>query len=126
MGGYMMKQRKLAGIVLSAVLAADVLAGCGSSSTSSGSGGDAKGGTIKIGANLELSGNVASFGQSAKEGIELAIEEINKKGIDGKKLQLVTVDNKSDAAEATNGAIKLASQDKVVAMIGAATSTNTL
>lgn len=107
---------------MSFMVAAGVLAGCNSSASGDGE----KGGDIKIGANLELSGGVASYGQSAKEGIELAIEEINKKGINGKKLKLVTVDNKSDAAEATNGALKLATQDKVVAMIGAATSTNTL
>ncbi|MCM3726781.1 ABC transporter substrate-binding protein [Neobacillus cucumis] len=117
-----MRKRKLAGIFMSFMVAAGVMAGCNSSASSDGE----KGGTIKIGANLELSGGVASYGQSAKEGIELAIEEINKKGIDGKKLELVTVDNKSDAAEATSGALKLATQDKVVAMIGAATSTNTL
>jgi branched-chain amino acid transport system substrate-binding protein len=117
-----MRKKKLAGIFMSFMVAAGVLAGCNSSA-----GTDAKeGSTIKIGANLELSGGVASYGQSAKEGIELAIEEINKEGIDGKKLKLVTVDNKSDAAEATSGALKLATQDKVVAMIGAATSTNTL
>jgi len=119
-----MGKRKLAGVFMSFMVAAGVMAGC-NSSTSGGDGGD-KGGTIKIGANLELSGGVASYGQSAKEGIELAIEEINKKGIDGKKLELVTVDNKSEAAEATSGALKLATQDKVSAMIGAATSTNTL
>ncbi|MED4227956.1 ABC transporter substrate-binding protein [Neobacillus cucumis] len=117
-----MKKRKLTGIFMSFFVAAGVLAGCNSSASTDGE----KGGTIKIGANLELSGGVASYGQSAKEGIELAIEEINKKGIDGKKLELVTVDNKSDAAEATSGALKLATQDKVSAMIGAATSTNTL
>ncbi|TWD99560.1 amino acid/amide ABC transporter substrate-binding protein (HAAT family) [Neobacillus bataviensis] len=117
-----MRKRKLAGIFMSFMVAAGVMAGCNSSASSDGE----KGGTIKIGANLELSGGVASYGQSAKEGIELAIQEINKKGIDGKKLELVTVDNKSDAAEATSGALKLATQDKVVAMIGAATSTNTL
>ena len=117
-----MRKKKLAGIFMSFMVAAGVLAGCNSSASS-----DAKeGSTIKIGANLELSGGVASYGQSAKEGIELAIEEINKKGIDGKKLELVTVDNKSDAAEATSGSLKLATQDKVVAIIGAATSTNTL
>jgi branched-chain amino acid transport system substrate-binding protein len=117
-----MRKRKLAGIFMSFMVAAGVMAGCNSSAS-----GDGKGeSTIKIGANLELSGGVASYGQSAKEGIELAIEEINKKGIDGKKLKLVTVDNKSDAAEATSGALKLATQDKVVAMIGASTSTNTL
>lgn len=107
---------------MSFMVAAGVLAGCNSSAS-----GDAqKSDKIKIGANLELSGGVASYGQSAKEGIQLAIEEINKEGINGKKLELVTVDNKSDAAEATSGALKLATQDKVVAMIGASTSTNTL
>ena len=117
-----MRKKRLAGVFMSFMVAAGVLAGCNSSTSGDGE----KDGTIKIGANLELSGGVASYGQSAKEGIELAIEEINKEGINGKKLELVTVDNKSDAAEATNGALKLATQDKVVAMIGAATSTNTL
>jgi branched-chain amino acid transport system substrate-binding protein len=119
-----MRKRKMAGIFMSFMVAAGVMAGCNSSASSSNDG--EKGGTIKIGANLELSGGVASYGQSAKEGIELAIQEINKKGIDGKKLELVIADNKSDAAEATSGALKLATQDKVSAMIGAATSTNTL
>ncbi|NYE06117.1 branched-chain amino acid transport system substrate-binding protein [Bacillus niacini] len=117
-----MRKKKLAGIFMSFMMAAGVLAGCNSSSTS----GEKDGETIKIGANLELSGGVASYGQSIEEGLKLAIEEINKEGIDGKKLELVTFDNKSDAAEATNGAIKLISQDKVSAIIGAATSTNTL
>ena len=107
---------------MSFMVAAGVLAGCNSSASGDGEKSD----KIKIGANLELSGGVASYGQSAKEGIQLAIEEINKEGINGKKLELVTVDNKSDAAEATSGALKLATQDKVVAMIGASTSTNTL
>ncbi|QCJ44956.1 ABC transporter substrate-binding protein [Bacillus sp. S3] len=123
-----MRKKKVAGIFMSFMLAAGVMAGCGSTSSSSSSsnGGDSdKGGTIKIGANLELSGGVASYGQSIKEGIDLALEEINKEGIDGKKLQLVPFDNKSEAPEAINGATKLISQDKVVAIIGAATSGNT-
>jgi len=105
--------------VLGASLVIGLLAGCASNSAS--------GGTIKIGANLELSGGVASYGQSIAEGIDLGVEEINKNGgIDGKKIEIVKVDNKSDAAEATNAAIKLTSQDKVSAIIGAATSGNTL
>lgn len=123
-----MKKRKLASIFLSLSLAAGVMAGCGGSNESSG-GGDGgsedKGGTIKIGANLELSGQVASYGSSIAQGLELAIEEINKEGIDGKKIELVKVDNKSEASEATNGALKLISQDKVAAIVGAATSGNT-
>lgn len=118
-----MRKKKLAGIFMSFMMVAGVLAGCGGAASTSG---EKDGETIKIGANLELSGGVASYGQSIEEGLKLAIEEINKEGIDGKKLELVTFDNKSDAAEATNGAIKLISQDKVSAIIGAATSTNTL
>ena len=123
-----MKKKKLAGVFLSLSLVAGALAGCsGDSKTSSSSGGSSKSGdTIKIGANLELSGGTASFGQSAADGLQLAIDEINKEGIDGKKLEIVKVDNKSDAAEATSGSIKLVSQDKVVAVVGSATSTNTL
>jgi branched-chain amino acid transport system substrate-binding protein len=117
------RKKKLAGIFMSFMMAAGVLAGCGGSASTSG---EKDGETVKIGANLELSGGVASYGQSIQEGLKLAIEEINKEGIDGKKLELVTFDNKSDAAEATNGAIKLISQDKVSAIVGAATSTNTL
>ena len=118
-----MKKRKLSAILMSIVLSVGVMAGCSGDKSDSGSKDEE---TIKIGANLELSGGVASYGQSIEEGLELALEEINKEGINGKKLELIKVDNKSDAAEATNGAIKLANQDKVVAMIGSSTSTNTL
>ncbi|MGM9926780.1 MAG: ABC transporter substrate-binding protein [Bacillus sp. (in: firmicutes)] len=123
----MKKKKKLAGIFLSMSLMAGVLAGCSGSdqSNSDGSSGEEKGETIKIGVNLELSGGVASYGQSILEGVELAVEEINKEGIDGKEIELVKVDNKSEASEATNGALKLISQDKVSAIIGAATSGNT-
>jgi branched-chain amino acid transport system substrate-binding protein len=119
-----MRKRKVAGILASLLVTAGVMAGCGSASTSGS--GDSSSKAIKIGADIELSGGVASYGQSVKEGVDLAFDELNKKGINGKKLELVPVDNKSDAAEATNGAIKLVSQDKVSAIIGASTSTNTL
>jgi branched-chain amino acid transport system substrate-binding protein len=125
-----MKKKKVTGILLTLMLSAGLMAGCGGGTKDTAApsgGGAASGGTIKIGANLELSGGVASYGQSASEGIDLAIEEINKNGgINGSKLEVVKADNKSDAAEATSSAIKLVSQDKVAAIIGAATSTNTL
>lgn len=120
-----MKKKKVASIFASLLVAAGVMAGC-SSTTSGSSSSSNDGGTIKIGENLELSGGVASYGQSIEQGVQLALDEINKKGVNGKKLELVKVDNKSDAAEATSGAIKLVSQDKVSAIIGAATSTDTL
>lgn len=118
-----MKKRILGYSVLSVSLLAGLLTGCGAAGSKSGNSGD----VIKIGANLELSGAVASYGQSIAQGIELGAEEINKNGgINGKKIELIKVDNKSDAAEATNAAIKLTSQDKVAAIIGAATSGDTV
>jgi branched-chain amino acid transport system substrate-binding protein len=118
-----MKKTKWAKMFMASTLLAGVLAGCGTKDAS-GAGASSK---IKIGVNLELSGAVASYGESLEKGIDLAVAELNKKGgVEGKKIQLVKVDNKSDAPEATNGAIKLTSQDKVTAIIGAATSGDTV
>ncbi len=78
---------------------------------------------IKIGINYELTGEVATYGQSSVEGIELAIEQINNAGgIDGKKIAPFKYDNKSDPAEATSLVTKLMTQDKVLAVLGPATT----
>lgn len=82
--------------------------------------------TVKIGVNLELSGKVSAYGNAELEGIKLATKEINKNGgINGKKIQLVSKDNKSDTAEAASVATSLATKDKVTAIIGPATSGST-
>ena len=84
-----------------------------------GCGGEKSADTIKIGANLEMTGGSATYGISSKNAIELAFKDINDKGgINGKKLELIVADNKSEAAEATNAMQKLVSQDGVVAVIG--------
>ncbi|WP_223594347.1 ABC transporter substrate-binding protein [Neobacillus bataviensis] len=115
-------KKKWAKTFMASALLAGVLAGCSAPKENAGGGK-----TIKVGVNLELSGGVASYGESLKKGIDIAVAEINKKGgVDGKKIDLVKVDNKSEAAEATNGAVKLTSQDKVTAIIGAATSGDTV
>lgn len=111
-------KKTLAGLV-AAIAGLALIAGCSSGTT-----GDASS-TIKIGLNYELSGAVATYGQASVQGIELATEEINAAGgINGKKIELVKYDNKSEGAEATTLATKLMSSDKVVAVIGPATSGN--
>lgn len=81
------------------------------------------GDTIKVGVNLELTGTVAAYGNAENNGIKLAVQEINKAGgVDGKKIELVTKDNKSENAEASTAATNLAIQSQVNAMIGPATS----
>lgn len=107
--------KRIVSIMLMAVMAVTLLAGCG--------GPAANANEIKIGINYELSGGVATYGQSSVEGIEMAIEEINAAGgINGKKIVPVKYDTKSEPAEATTLATKLMTQDKVVAVMGPATS----
>lgn len=121
--------KRFASLFLASSLIVGALAACSNEGTTTESGGSSSESSdvIKIGANLELSGPVASYGSSIGNGAELAIEEINAAGgIDGKKVELVKVDNKSDNAEATNAAIKLTTQDKVTAMIAPATSGNVI
>ena len=120
-----MRLRKFAGLFAISTLAVGLLAGCGADENvgSDSAGGSEEGDTIKIGVNLELSGPVASYGTSEAAGIDLAVEEINAAGgIDGKEIKIVKVDNKSDNAEATGAATRLTDQEKVIAIIGAATS----
>lgn len=110
------------------VLTVAPLAGCGEKKENSASGGDASsGGSIKIGANFEMTGGQASFGNSSMKGLKLAVKEINAAGgVLGKQLELVQADNASKSEEATRAAQKLISNDKVIALIGPVTSTNTL
>ncbi len=89
--------------------------------------GDQSSDTIKIGANLEMTGSNATFGQSATNGAKLAIKQANEKGgVLGKKLELVVADNKSEAAEAANSMQKLISQDKVAAIIAPIASSSVM
>ncbi|MFM2488149.1 ABC transporter substrate-binding protein [Enterococcus avium] len=99
-----------------------LLGACGSPKASD-SGGSDNAKTIKIGGNFELSGAVAAYGEAENEGVKLAVEEINKDGgIDGKKIEYVSKDNKSDNNEAASVAANLTTKDEVVAIVGPATS----
>ena len=105
-------------------LAALVLVGCNKSpDVTANATGTTIGDTLKIGVNLELTGSVAAYGNAEKNGINLAVEQISKAGgVDGKKIEVITKDNKSENAEASTAATNLAVQSQVNAMIGPATS----
>ena len=108
------KSLRLACAVLGATLLSSVFAGCGSKES---------GDTIKVGANFELTGNVANYGNATIEGLQLAIDEANEAGgINGKKIELVSVDDKSEAAESINAATKLIADDDVKVIVGPATT----
>lgn len=75
--------------------------------------------TIKIGHLDSITGPGAAAASSIVNGLELAVEEINAAGgINGRKLEVITVDDGSDMGKATAGATKLVEQDKVVAILG--------
>ena len=79
--------------------------------------------TIKIGGVFPLSGPVAVYGIEAKNGIELAIEEINAAGgVNGKMLELVGEDDEGSPEKSVNVYKKLVTKDKVEYIIGSLTS----
>jgi branched-chain amino acid transport system substrate-binding protein len=77
--------------------------------------------TVKIGANLEMTGSVAAYGQMINEGVELIMDIVGTEVL-GKQVEYVLVDNKSDKVEAANAATRLIDKEKVVAIIGPAIS----
>lgn len=109
------------GMLLAAAIA---LVACGKSpDVTSNAEGTKIGDTIKIGVDLELTGPVSAYGSAEYDGIKMAVDEINKAGgVDGKKLELIAKDNKSENAEASTAATNLAVQSQVNAIIGPATS----
>ncbi len=89
-------------------------------------GGDT-GDTIKVGVYGDLTGQTSSFGQSTKNGIQLAVDEINAAGgVNGKKIALVIEDDQGRPEQAKTVVSKLVNQDKVVALLGEVASTNSL
>lgn len=79
--------------------------------------------TIKIGGVAPLSGSVAVYGVECKNGIDLAIEEINAAGgISGKKLEFVCEDDEGSPDKTVNAFKKLITKDGVKYVIGSLTS----
>jgi len=119
--------KKLLAMALATVIAAGMVTGCASKSNSSdgsatGSSAPASGEALKLGVLAPLTGEVSVYGVAAKNGIELAIEEINKAGgILGSQIELMIEDEKGDVSEAVNGYNKLMSKG-MVALLGDVTS----
>jgi len=91
--------------------------------------------TIKIGVIYPLTGNAAPAGNSAKDAVELGLEIVNGlhpelKGLPlaetaglpnlgGAKIELISADHQGNPSVGQNQTLRLISQDKVVAMLGA-------
>lgn len=84
-------------------------------------------GPIKIGFIGPLTGDAASIGESMKNAVAIAIEEINNSGgVNNQLLEVIYEDGKCTGKDATNAAQKLVNVDKVKFIIGGACSGETL
>ena len=82
--------------------------------------------SIKIGGLFPMSGPGAYFGAQDKQGIELAIEQINKTGVGGYKLEIQYEDSACSPLPATQAAKRLLDQYKPHVVIGEECSDATL
>ena len=74
---------------------------------------------VAVGAIEVLSGPAAAYGIAIKAGLELALDEINQKGVlGGQKIVLTVEDSGGTKDQAINAARKLIGRDKVVLIIG--------
>ncbi|MEO6847527.1 MAG: ABC transporter substrate-binding protein [Chthoniobacterales bacterium] len=82
---------------------------------------------IKVGEFTSLTGVNATFGQSANNGTQIALQEINAAGgVLGKNLNIIVDDTQSKAGETSTIVHKLISQDHVVALLGEIASVRSL
>lgn len=82
---------------------------------------------IKVGVVLPLTGSAAVWGENAKMGLEIALEEVNGEGgVKGKKVKLIFEDSQSDPAKAVSSLQKLISTDNVQVVIGDIASSSVL
>lgn len=114
----------LGSIAMLLVVAAVFAMGC-----SGGKGAGGKGAEIVIGEYGSLTGNDATFGQSTKAGVELALADLAAEAggkIGGLSVRVVAEDDQGKAEEAATAAQKLINQDQVVCVIGEVASSRSL
>ena len=82
---------------------------------------------IMVGVVGSLTGAEATFGQSTRRGVELAIEEVNAKGgYKGRMLEAKSYDDQGKPEEAATATTRLIAQDKVAIVLGEVASSRSL
>jgi branched-chain amino acid transport system substrate-binding protein len=111
-----MRHRSRVGLFSLLLVVGLLLAACGGDE----GGGNAGGGEpIRIGALTSLTGNFTPWGVQVRDGMQLAVNEINQRGgVDGRRLELVVADDQSQAEEGTRAIERLSEREGVVAVGG--------
>jgi branched-chain amino acid transport system substrate-binding protein len=88
---------------------------------------ETKNAEIRLGVVGSLTGPNATFGNSTKNGVDLAVEQANQKGgVLGRKVKAIHLDDQGRPEEAKTAVQKLIMQDKVDAVIGEVASSLSL
>ncbi len=82
---------------------------------------------IVLGEVGSLTGPEAAFGISTRDGIDLALDEVNATGgVKGKKVKVIVYDDQSKPDDAASATQRLITKDKVKVILGEVASTNSL
>ncbi len=99
-----------------------LVAACGGTTTSNSagsSGNSYQGKTLNFGAILSLTGAGGVYGPSSRNGMQLAVDQINSKGgVKGAKIALTVQDDASDKAQSAQVAQQLIQQSQMLALLG--------
>ena len=121
--------KKVLCTVLAVVMAVVCFAGCSAPAAEGGNeagGSAASGDTIKVGLLGPYTGDLAVYGLAVKNGATLYFDKVNAEGgINGKKIELISYDNKGDDAEAIN-AFNREVDEGITAFIGDVITSNTI
>jgi branched-chain amino acid transport system substrate-binding protein len=108
-------------LLISCFIGATLLASC------TGARSDSNSSEIVIGEYGSLTGDTATFGISTKNGIDMAVDDINKAGgLLGKKVRVIVEDDQGKPEEAQTVVTKLITKDQVVAVLGEVASSRTM
>ncbi|HEX9147641.1 MAG TPA: ABC transporter substrate-binding protein [Thermoanaerobaculia bacterium] len=115
-----MTGRRILGLIPT-LAALSFLAGCGAEKPPGAEG-------IRVGFFGALTGPTATFAQSGRNGVQMAVEELNAAGgvLGGKHIELLVEDDRGEASEAASAVSKLITRDHVVALIGEQASSRTI
>jgi branched-chain amino acid transport system substrate-binding protein len=103
--------------VILGLLAALVLTACGTTASSGGS--SYQGKTIKLGALLSITGAGGVYGPQSRDGMLLAVEQINGSGgVNGAQISMEVRDDASDKAQSSQQAQTMIQQDQLMALLG--------
>jgi branched-chain amino acid transport system substrate-binding protein len=109
-------------------LSVAMLAGCSTPSAPPGGAKAGPGGRFEVvvGANLELSGAIAQWGKESKQGMELAVGELNGDPKNTFLIKMIYEDNASVDAKSKDAVSKLIRQDGAKVVVGSVASNKTL